>query len=99
MAQTDDFDLCHQYLTAHIEDIKKQMDQYRVKLTKQAELYPIISTSLVDITSCLKELVVIERKYILKRNNKQLGKFKENIEQNRLLENITTYHRTIDQVR
>ena len=39
------------------ENVKKQIDQYQVELTRQSKLCPITSLSLVHMDRCLKEFV------------------------------------------
>jgi len=98
MAKTNDSDLFQEYLMNYIETIKKQIDQYQIELTKQSAFYPIKLLSLDQIDHGLKEFVNCQRKYLLTRNDKQLIKFKDNIEENELFEIITNYYPTIDQV-
>ena len=98
MAQTNDFQLCQQYLLNYIENIKQQMEQYQIELTKQSESYPITSISLIQIDHCLKEFVNCQRKYLSIRNNNQLIKFKDHIQEKELFEIINAFHLTIDQV-
>jgi 2-iminoacetate synthase ThiH len=57
MANTSEYDLCHQYLIKYIEDIKKQINQLQIKVTEQSEVYPITSISLEQMDQHLKEFV------------------------------------------
>jgi hypothetical protein len=98
LAKTNDLELCQQYLTHYIEDMKKQIDQYELKLTKQSALCPIKFISLDQIDYCLKEFVDCQRNYLTIRNNNQLAKFQEKNEEKELFEIITAYYPTLDQV-
>jgi len=90
MAKTDDSDLWQQYLINYIEDIRKQIDQYQMELTKQSELCPITKLSFDQIDHCLKDFVNCQRKYLSTRNNNQLLKFKDSMKENELFDIITT---------
>ena len=68
MAHTNDFDLYQQYLLNYIENIKQQMEQYQIKLTKQSGSCSITSISLIQIDHCLKEFVDCQRKYLSTRH-------------------------------
>jgi hypothetical protein len=98
MTQTADSDICQQYLINYIEDLKNQIDQYQMELGNQSALCPITSLSLDHMDHCLKEFVNGQRNYLSRRNNDQLVKFKDHIEENELFEIITTYYPTVDQV-
>jgi hypothetical protein len=98
MAKTDNFEIWQQYLTNYIRDIKKQIDQYQMKLRKQSALCPVTSVSFERIDHCLKEYVDCQRKHLTRRNNNQLLKFKDDLKENELFKNITTYYPTVDQV-
>ncbi|CAF4078673.1 unnamed protein product, partial [Rotaria sordida] len=92
MAKTNDFDLCKEYLMNSIQNIKKQLNQYQLELAKQQfRTCPIIELSFEQIEHRLKELVNRERKYLSKRNNKQLIKFKDDFYEKELFKTISTY--------
>ncbi|CAF1289522.1 unnamed protein product [Rotaria sordida] len=92
MAKTNDFDLCKEYLMNYIQNIKKQLNQYQLELAKQQfRTCPIIELSFEQIEHRLKELVNRERKYLSKRNNKQLIKFNDDIYEKDLFKTISTY--------
>ncbi len=98
MAKTNDFKLCQQYLINYIEDIKKQINHYQIKLTEQSELCPITSISFEQIDKCLKEFVDCQRKYLSTRNNNQVAKFTDDIMENEFYDILTTSNPTIDKV-
>ena len=79
MVQTDNFQLCHQYLTDYIENMKKQLNQYEIKLREQSQRYPITKFSFDQIDTCLKDYVNCQRKYLTIRNKQQLIKFQDNV--------------------
>lgn len=98
MANTDDSNLYQQYLINYIEDMKTKLNQLEMKLDEQSQLYTITFVPIDQMDYCLKEFVNCQRKYLLTRNNKQLGIFKDNMKGHELFEIITTYYPTIDQV-
>ena len=98
MAKTQDFHLCHQYLTRYIEGIRKQMNENQMKLTLQSESCPITTISLEQIDQYLKEFVDCQQKYRSTRNHNHLNKFTDNIMENELFEIITSHYPTINNV-
>ena len=93
MTKTNDFDLCKQYVMNYIENNKKQLNHCQFELTKQEQHFqtcPIQELSFEQIEQRLKELVDRERKYLSKRNNDRLIKFKHDISEKQLLTTIST---------
>ena len=93
MAKTNDFDLCKQYVMNYIENNKKQLNYCQLELTKQEQKFqtcPIKELSFEQMEQRLKELVDRERKYLSKRNNDKLIKFKDDISGKKLLPTIST---------
>ncbi|CAF5225241.1 unnamed protein product, partial [Rotaria magnacalcarata] len=93
MTKTNDFNLCKQYAMNYIENNKKQLNHCQLELTKQEQQFqtcPFKELSFEHIESRLKELVGRERKYLSKRNNEKLLKFKEDISEKQLLKTIST---------
>ncbi|CAF4785957.1 unnamed protein product, partial [Rotaria socialis] len=93
MAKTNDFDLCKQYVMNYIENNKRQLNHCQFELTKQEEQFqtcPMIELSFEQIEQRLKELVDRERKYLSKRNNDKLIKFKDDISEKQRLTTIST---------
>lgn len=86
-----DFELCKKYLIDYIENMKKQINQCQFEITKYSQTCPIKELSFNLIQQRLKELVDRERKYLSKRNNEQLIKFKNDIHEKNLLKTISTY--------
>ena len=101
MAKTNDFDLCKEYLMNYIQNIKKQLNQCQLELVKEkSQTCPITKLSVEQIEERLKELVDRERKYLSKRNNQQLIKFKDDIYGKDLLKTISSYFpQTTEQVK
>ncbi|CAF5009126.1 unnamed protein product, partial [Rotaria socialis] len=63
------------------------------ELTKQEQQFqtcPMIELSFEQMEQRLKELVDRERKYLSKRNNDKLIKFKEDVSEKQLLKTIST---------
>ncbi|CAF4263437.1 unnamed protein product, partial [Rotaria magnacalcarata] len=94
MAKTNDFDLCKQYVMHYMENNKKQLNHCQFELTKQEEQFqtfcPMIEISFEQMEQRLKELVDRERKYLSKRNNDKLIKFKDDISEKQRLTTIST---------
>ncbi|CAF5124479.1 unnamed protein product, partial [Rotaria magnacalcarata] len=93
MTKTNDFNLCKQYAMNYIENNKNQLNHCQLELTKQEQQFqtcPFKELSFEHIESRLKELVGRERKYLSKRNNEKLLKFKEDISEKQLLKTIST---------
>jgi hypothetical protein len=94
MTKTNDFDLCKQYVMNYIENNKKQLNHCQFELTKQQEQQfqtcPMIELTFEQMEQRLKELVDRERKYLSKRNNDKLIKFKHDISEKQLLKTIST---------
>ncbi|CAF1929236.1 unnamed protein product, partial [Rotaria magnacalcarata] len=93
MAKTNDFELCKQYVMNYIENNKKQLNHWQFELAKQEQQFQaclIQGLSFEYIESRLKELVHRERKYLSKRNNDKLIKFKDDISEKQQLTTIST---------
>ncbi|CAF4358858.1 unnamed protein product, partial [Rotaria magnacalcarata] len=93
MAKTNDFDLCKQYVMNYIENNKRQLNHCQFELAKQEEKFqtcPMIELSFEQIEQRLKELVDRERKYLSKRNNHKLIKFKDDISEKQRLTTVST---------
>ncbi|CAF5061750.1 unnamed protein product, partial [Rotaria magnacalcarata] len=93
MTKTNDFDLCKQYVTNYIQNNKKQLNHCQFELTKQEQQFQTCSIkelSFEHMGQRLKELVNRERKYLSKRNNDKLIKFKNDISGKQLLKTIST---------
>ncbi|CAF1615619.1 unnamed protein product, partial [Rotaria magnacalcarata] len=93
MAKTNDFDSCKQYAMNYIENNKKQLNFCQFELTKQVQQFqtcPIQGLSFEQMEQRLQELVDRERKYLSKRNNDKLIKFKNDISEKQLLKTIST---------
>jgi hypothetical protein len=91
MANTNDFQLCKEYLINYLHTIKTQSDQYQMELSKHFQTCPTIpKLSFDQIQRCLKEFVDRERNYLSVRNNEQLIKSKDNIHETNLLKTIST---------
>ncbi|CAF2033706.1 unnamed protein product [Rotaria magnacalcarata] len=93
MAKTNDFDLCKQYVMNYIENNKKQLNHCQFELTKQEQQFQTCSIkelSFEQMEQRLKELVDRERKYLSKRNNEKLLKFKDDSSEKQRLTTAST---------
>ncbi|CAF1164425.1 unnamed protein product, partial [Adineta ricciae] len=97
MSQTDNFELCHQYIMNYIEDFRKQINHCEKELTTQLTSYPIMPITFQQVDTCLNEYVDSQRKYLLKRNNDQLTEFQNDINANKLYETIMKSHPNMNQ--
>ena len=98
MAETRDPVSCQQYMVKHIEDLKRQSHRYVLELEEQSRLCPIQAISLNEIDPCLKEFVNCQRTYLRTRNDGQLEKFKDALDENRFLERISAYSPSLNLV-
>ncbi|CAM2730298.1 unnamed protein product [Rotaria socialis] len=90
MSKANDFDLCKQYVMNYTENNKKQLNHRQFELTKQEQQFqtcPMIELSFEQMEQRLKELVDRERKYLSKRNNDKLIKFKDDISEEKTIDN------------
>jgi hypothetical protein len=95
---TNDTKLCYEYLMNYLENIKQQLNQCQLELSKQSQSCPITNLSLNQIDHCLKEYVHTERNYLLTRNNEQFNKFQDNIREKDLYKTIVSYQLNINLV-
>lgn len=98
MANTNDFDLCRQYLLNYVETIKKQLNAYQIELDKQKQTCPIKDLTIDQIDNGLKKFIDSQRKYLSIRNNHELIKFKEIISAEDLSKTLSTCQLTTHQV-
>ncbi|CAM4893454.1 unnamed protein product [Rotaria socialis] len=90
MSKANDFDLCKQYVMNYTENNKKQLNHRQFELTKQEQQFqtcPMIELSFEQMEQRLQELVDRERKYLSKRNNDKLIKFKDDISEEKTIDN------------
>ncbi|CAF4664571.1 unnamed protein product, partial [Rotaria socialis] len=90
MSKANDFDLCKQYVMNYTENNKKQLNHCQFELTKQEQQFqtcPMIELSFEQMEQRLQELVDRERKYLSKRNNDKLIKFKDDISEEKTIDN------------
>ncbi|CAF1383311.1 unnamed protein product [Adineta steineri] len=90
LSKTDDYELCFQYLTNYIGQLNEQINQYETELATQLSSYSMISISVNQVDTCLKEYVNHQRQYLLTTNNNQLTKIQDEIQANKLYETIMT---------
>ena len=98
MTNTNDFDLCRQYLLNYVETIKKQLNTYQIELNKQKQTCPIKDLTIDQIDHGLKTFIHSQRKYLSIRNNKEIIQFKENISMEDFSKTLSTGQPTTNQV-
>jgi len=98
MVKMNNSELYQQYIINYLNDIEQEMNRCEIELGKQYQICPITILSLDQIDHCLKEFIGCQRKYLSTRNNNQVTKFKNDIDQKELLRIISAYRFTIDQV-
>ncbi|CAF4448913.1 unnamed protein product, partial [Adineta steineri] len=84
LSKTDDYELCFQYPTNYIGQLNEQINQYETELATQLSSYSMISISVNQVDTCLKEYVNHQRQYLLTTNNNQLTKIQDEIQANKL---------------
>ncbi|CAF5184021.1 unnamed protein product, partial [Rotaria magnacalcarata] len=97
MANANDFNLCQEYLINYINDIKQQLHQCQMELTKLYQSRPIATLSMNEVDRCLKEFVVCQRKYLSIRNNNQLVNFQDDLSEKELFTLVSAYSLTTNQ--
>ena len=91
MANTNDFELCKEYVMNYLETIKMQLNQCDIELREHAQSCPTIEKLSFDqIQQRLKEIVDRERNYLSLRNEDELNKFKDDIYEKQLFQTIST---------
>ena len=98
MSETDDFQLCCEYLTNYIEQLKGQINQCEKELIIQIDFHPIIPITFNQVDDCLKEYVDHQRKYLLTKNKNELAIFQDDIQANKLYETIMNSYPNLSQV-
>ena len=98
MSETDDFQLCRQYLTNYIEQLKEQINQCETELIMHINFHPIIPITFNQVDNRVKEYVNHQRKYLLTRNKNELAKFQDDIRANELYKVIINSYPNLNQV-
>ncbi|CAF4890970.1 unnamed protein product, partial [Rotaria socialis] len=97
MANTNNFNVCQEYLINYINDIKQQLHQCQMELTKLYQSRPIATLSMNEVDRCLKEFIVCQRKYLSIRNNNQLVNFQDDLSEKELFTLVSAYSLTTNQ--
>ncbi|CAF4088880.1 unnamed protein product, partial [Rotaria sp. Silwood1] len=84
IAKTNNFNIGREYVMNSIHNIKQQLIQCQLELSKQSKLCPITMLPLDQIDHSLEKMVGYERKYLSIRNHHQLLQFKEKIYEKQL---------------
>ena len=101
MAKTDKSDICQQYVLSTLTNIRHQLDQCNMELFKQTQ-QPVSSISIwlpsFDILDkYLKDYVCLQQNYLSKRIEKQLNLYKNNIDDQKLYQQLFIYNLTTAQ--
>ena len=98
MTKTNEHQLCEEFVKHYLHDIIRQLNECHVELITQSRSYPSTFLPLETFDNSLKEFVYLQRKYLSKIINDQLARFKDVIHDKELLDKLSTYTLTVDQV-
>ncbi|CAF1497015.1 unnamed protein product, partial [Rotaria magnacalcarata] len=98
MAKTNEPDLCKQYVVEYLNEIKIHLDLCRIKLNTQAQSWISTLPSLEILDDNLKQYVRLQNKHLSTIIDKQLARYKNVLEEKKLLQQISFYLTPNDQV-
>jgi len=98
MTKTNEHQLCQEFVEHYLHDIIRQLNECHVELITQSQSCPSTFLPLDILDNSLKEFVYVQRKYLSKIINDHLTRFKDFIHEKELLDNLSTYILTGDQV-
>jgi hypothetical protein len=108
LAKSNEHELCKQFVINHLTTMQLQFDQYTTDLITQTQTCPSTLLPMMEILDAnLKEFVQLQQKYLVKKRNAQLVRYKDMIyEKEFFLQNLsssspssaTPLMMTIDQV-
>ncbi|CAF1578519.1 unnamed protein product [Rotaria sordida] len=94
--ESNDFEMCHQYLKNYINELSEQMKQCQIEVKNQSKLCPFKELSLDTIDQCLNQFVECQRNYLFRRHNRQVIEFKNNLHAKQLWTTLSTNNLTFD---
>ncbi|CAF1515433.1 unnamed protein product [Rotaria magnacalcarata] len=95
IAKTDQFNLCENYIMTQLSMIDDQLDQCNNELDKQAQsTIPILLPSLENMDKDLTSYVSLHQNYLAKRIDQQIIRYKNEIHDQQLYQNLFTYNLT-----
>ncbi|CAF4548417.1 unnamed protein product [Rotaria socialis] len=98
MAKTNEPDLCKQYIVEYLNEIKIHLDLCRIKLNTQAQSWISTLPSLEILDDNLKQYVRLQNKHLSTTIDKQLARYKNVLEEKKVLQQISFYLTPNDQV-
>ena len=100
MAKTDEPEMCQTFVMKQLTNIKHQLNECNLELTRQAQLSSsilILLPSIDAMDNCLKEYVGLQQKHLFKRIEIQLNTYKDNIHDRKLYHRLSAYQLSIIQ--
>jgi len=97
-AKTNEHQICQEFVEHYLHDIICQLNACNAELMKLPQSCPSTFIPLESLDSSLKEFIYLQRKYLSKRTNDQLTKFKDLLHEKELLENLSKHNLTAKQV-
>ncbi|CAM2729112.1 unnamed protein product [Rotaria socialis] len=95
IAKTDQSNLCENYIMTQLAMIDDQLDQCNIELDKQAQSsIPILLPSLENMDKDLTCYVLLHQNYLIKRIDQQVMRYKDEIRDRQLYQDLFTYNLT-----
>lgn len=98
IAKTNEHRSCQDFVSHYLHEIIRQLDLCNDELSTQSQSCPSVFLPLDILDRRLKDFVILQRNYLLKRNSEQLARFKDLIHEKNLFQNITKHQLDADQV-
>ena len=98
MAKTNKHELCQQFVNNRLTELNQQFDQCTTELLTQSQSCPSKLLPLDILDHNLTEFVHLQQKYLSKKMNSQLNRYKDIIEEKKLSQTLYTYNLTNNQV-
>ena len=98
MTKTNEHQLYQEFVEHYLHDIIRQLNECHVELITQSQSCLSTFLPLETLDNSLKEFVYLQRKYLSKIINDHLTRFKDVIHEKELLDKLSKYIRSVDQV-
>ncbi|CAF5111784.1 unnamed protein product, partial [Rotaria sp. Silwood1] len=99
MAKTDEHLVCQQFVQKHLNEMKIKYDQFINELSLQLQSCPVTLMELQSsLDQHLKEFVQIQQKYIATKMQFQLKRYEDMITEIELLQTLSSFPLSSDQV-
>jgi galactitol-specific phosphotransferase system IIB component len=98
MAKTNEPEICQEFVMTQLTNIKHQLDQCNMELIGQTQSsISILLPSIEILDNCLKEYVYLQQNYLFKSIDNQLIRYKDDIYDQKLYQQLSAYHLTTTQ--